>query len=78
MKQLFPLQDLRPGQTALIDRLEGKPEVVQRLQEVGLRCGSQVEMVRGGRPCIVRLGGSRLCYRDCDVTRVLVRTEGDE
>ena len=73
MDQLLPLHDLRPGQTAMIDQLVGRPEVVQRLQEVGLRCGTKVQMVRSGRPCIVRLSGSRLCYRDCEKTRILVR-----
>jgi hypothetical protein len=33
-------------------------------------------MVRQGSPCIVRLENSRLCFRDCELSSVLVRTEG--
>ena len=70
---LIPLHHLPPGQSARIDQLLGNADQVHRLEELGLRRGSTVEMVRAGSPCIVRLAESKLCFRQCDVFQVLVR-----
>ena len=76
MSHLLPLQFLRAGQLAVVDSLIGSAEQVHRLEEIGLRKGSSVEMVQPGSPCIVRLAGSTLCLRDAELFQVLVR-EGD-
>ena len=55
-------------------QLVGPAEQVRRLEELGLRAGARLEMVRGGSPCIVRVDGSTLCFRDDELLRVLVRT----
>lgn len=60
----------------MVDSLIGSAEQVHRLEEIGLRKGSSVEMVQPGSPCIVRLAGSTLCLRDAELFQVLVR-EGD-
>jgi ferrous iron transport protein A len=73
MPNLLPLQLLPSGSSARIDQLLGRDEDVHRLQELGLRVGSRVEMVRGGSPCIVRLDGARLAFRQHDEISVLVR-----
>ncbi len=73
MYDLIPLHDLAPGEKAQVGKLTGHPEHVQRLEELGLRQGSTVEMVRSGSPCIIRLSGCKLCFRQCDKFRVLVR-----
>ncbi len=31
-------------------------------------------MIRSGAPCIIRVDGSKLCFRDDGILRVLVRT----
>lgn len=73
MYDCIPLHYLAPGQCGCIDQLMGCPEEIQRLEELGLRCGCVVEMIQPGSPCIIRLEGSKLCFRDCDVFSVLVR-----
>lgn len=69
----FPLQFLGPGQMADIDQVLGDPESVHRLLEMGMRVGDQIEMVQPGDPCIVRLGGHKLCIRNGSHFQVLVR-----
>jgi ferrous iron transport protein A len=73
MHEIVPLPLLQPGQRARIDQLLGRADDVHRLEELGLRVGSAVEMVQAGSPCIVSLGGTRLCFRGCEATSVLVR-----
>lgn len=73
MPPAIPLQMLAAGQSAEVAELVGRPHEVLRLAEIGLRTGSTVEMVEPGSPCIVRLDGHKLCFRDGDVWSVLVR-----
>jgi Fe2+ transport system protein FeoA len=70
----IPLDSLPPGRTAEISQLAGCPEHVQRLEEMGLREGTLVEMLRHGRPCIIRVAGYKLCFRRSDELSVKVRT----
>lgn len=71
--QVLPLQFLAPGQPACVEEVLGEPADVHRLAELGLKAGVAIEMVQPGSPCIVRLGGSKLCFRDTDLLSVLVR-----
>ena len=64
---------LQPGEIALVDEVCGQPAEILRLQELGLRIGQTVEMVQPGSPCIVRIGGHKLCFRQGEVCSVLVR-----
>ena len=73
MYEQVPLSLLRAGQSAFIDQVMGQADHVQRLEEMGMRAGTSVEMVQPGSPCIVRLGGSKLCFRDSEAMGVLVR-----
>ena len=73
MPDVIPLQLLAPGQSALVDQVCGCAEQVRRLAELGVRGGVEIEMVQSGSPCIIRLAGSKLCFRDSDVLSVLVR-----
>ncbi|MEO2022551.1 MAG: FeoA domain-containing protein [Pirellulaceae bacterium] len=72
MTTSIPLQLLQAGQTARIDHLAGADEVVKRLEEMGLREGTEVEMVQPGSPCIVRLGDVKLCFRETELIHVMV------
>ncbi|HND52110.1 MAG TPA: FeoA family protein [Pirellulaceae bacterium] len=74
---LVPLCHLHPGQSAEVGQLMGLPDMVHRLEELGLRTGAHIEMVQSGSPCIIRLSGSKLCFREADACSVLVRV-GDE
>ncbi len=74
MHDLIPLSLLSPGQSADVGQVLGRPEHVQRLEELGLRGGATVEMVQSGSPCIIRLAGQKLCFRsDDEMLRILVR-----
>lgn len=72
----IPLHLMASGQTARVSQLIGGGDSVQRLQELGLRSGTEIEMVQPGSPCIIRLHGSKLCFRRSDQLNVLVQ-EGD-
>ncbi|MBX7169022.1 MAG: FeoA domain-containing protein [Pirellulales bacterium] len=71
-REMLPLQCLAAGQQGRISQLLGSPEQVHRLEEIGMRQGVLVEMLQSGSPCIVRLGGQKLCFRADDLMRVLV------
>ena len=70
--ELIPLQHLRRGQSAEVVQVLGRPEQVHRLQELGLRGGTHVQMVQPGSPCIIKLSGHSLCFRAAELLRVLV------
>jgi ferrous iron transport protein A len=73
MHDVVPLQMLPLGRPGRIDQLLGRPDEVHRLEELGMRVGAAVELLRGGSPCIVNLAGTRLAFRDNEALRVLVR-----
>jgi len=72
MPPIIPVHRLRRGQTARIHKIVGRPDHVHRLEEFGLRCGTQVQMFRPGNPCILRLSGNKVCLRADDLLHVLV------
>jgi ferrous iron transport protein A len=74
MPTAFPLSMLQPGQSAEVDQVVGRAEQVQRLEELGIRSGETIEVVKSGSPCILRLGTKRLCFREADLLQVLVTT----
>ena len=68
----MPLSFLLAGEKAEVGQVLGQPELVHRLQELGLRHGSLVEMISPGCPCIIRFGGQKFCFRGDELTSVLV------
>ncbi|MEX0611140.1 MAG: FeoA family protein [Pirellulales bacterium] len=72
MHSAIPITALRRGEVAEIDQVLGSPEQVRRLQELGLCGGARLEVVRAGSPCIVRVAGSTLCFREDELLRVYV------
>ncbi|HEY3391387.1 MAG TPA: FeoA domain-containing protein [Lacipirellulaceae bacterium] len=72
MREFLPITLLAAGQVAEIWQLIGPPEAIRRFEELGLRAGARIEIVRGGSPCIIRVGGSRLCFREDAQVQVLV------
>ena len=72
MHDLIPITSLLPGQVAQVRQIVGRPEQVRRLEELGVRDGAVLEMIRGGTPCIVRVGSTKLCFRDGEMCSVLV------
>jgi len=72
MPNLIPLHLLQPGQSGRVFEVEGEPHLVRRLDEMGLRQGTQIRMVQPGQPCIVALDHHRLSFRAADDAFVLV------
>jgi ferrous iron transport protein A len=72
MTSTIPITALRRGEVAEIAQLVGSPENIRRLEELGLRGGARLEIVRAGSPCIVRVAGTTLCFRQDELLRVLV------
>ncbi len=73
MHDVIALHLLGSGQKATIEQLMGCPEEIRRLEELGLSHGATIQMVKPGRPCIIRLSGSKLCFRHNEAFHVLVR-----
>lgn len=69
----MPLDLLRDGEWAEVTEIAGEPTWVARMAELGLRIGCRVQMVRGGSPCMLQVGGCRLCLRGEQVQHILVR-----
>lgn len=73
MHDLIPLNQLQRGSRAQVAEVLGSIEQVQRMREIGVSQGAELEMVQPGSPCIVRFGSSKLCIRADDTLGVLVR-----
>lgn len=71
--RLMPIRYLASGESGRVEQLLGNAEDVRRLEEMGLRCGQDIQMLQPGSPCIIRLGGSRLCFRETDSLGVMVQ-----
>ena len=70
------LDQLRAGQSASVEAIEGQDAIVQRLYEMGLVEGAQVEVVGFaplGDPIEIRLQDYRLSLRRSEAVRVQVR-----
>lgn len=75
MDHLIPLDLLPEGQAGHISQIVGQPDHVHRLHELGLRGGSRIEVFRPGSPCIVRIGGNKVCIRSDQRLRVMVQPQ---
>ena len=69
---VVPLEMMSTGEQGRISALDGSPEFVVRLEEMGLREGVLVRMVRSGSPCILAVNDHRLSLRIDDCATVLV------
>jgi ferrous iron transport protein A len=75
VRELVPLTILRAGQAGRVGEVLGKEDVVHRLREMGLHTGAEIQMIRPGSPCIIRLEGRKLGFRTGEFARVFVRLE---
>lgn len=69
----IPMQLLKAGEVAVVDALVGDGPVTHRLREIGLHDGVELQMVRTGECCIVRLGDRKIGFRTDESASVLVR-----
>lgn len=73
------LDQMRVGQLARIDAIRGDDALVQRLLEMGLLEGEEVEVVGFaplGDPLEIRLGDYRLSLRRSEAARITVTPQG--
>ena len=70
---LLPLEYLGSGEWAEVAEVSGEPGWVNRLAELGLRCGSRLRVLQAGQPCLLQVGESRLSLRGEDLMQILVR-----
>jgi ferrous iron transport protein A len=69
------LDQLRPGRSGRIASLVGDDALVQRLMEMGLFEGEEIEVIAFaplGDPIEIRLGDSRLSLRRTEAARILI------
>lgn len=50
--------DLRAGETGIVVSVEDDAREAKRLADLGFARGAGVEMLRTGKPCLVRTGGT--------------------
>ncbi len=70
------LNDLKPGQTAVIASLSGAPALLQRLYEMGLFEGETLEFVATaplGDPIEIRMGNTRLSLRKTEAAGIHIQ-----
>lgn len=63
MMQLVPLELMATGEQGCVRDVDGSPEFVVRLQEMGLHKGAKVRMVKTGSPCILAVNEQRFSLR---------------
>lgn len=76
MSQIVPLEMLQESERGRVMELVGPDAERHRLQEIGLREGVTVRLVKPGQPCIVAIDGQRLSFRADPGTMVLVEVVG--
>jgi Fe2+ transport system protein FeoA len=70
---VLPLPVIERDEEAVIQSLAGPGPLRARLQELGLLPGARVRVLANGSPCILLVGGTRLCLRGDEADAILVR-----
>ncbi len=70
---LMPLELMASGESGVIEQVQGKPDWIGRMAELGIRHGNRVEVVASGSPCVLKVGECRLCLRVDECARIFVR-----
>jgi ferrous iron transport protein A len=71
---LMPLDMLRAGEVGEVAEVSGPDAAfVGRLAELGIRAGCRVRVVQPGSPCLLDVGGCKLCLRGGECSQILVR-----
>ena len=72
LENIVPMELMAAGEVGHVVQLDGTPEIVHRLAEMGLREQSRVLMIQPGKPCIVAIGDHRFSMRTDDNAEILV------
>jgi Fe2+ transport system protein FeoA len=76
-EMVLPLELLRSGDCAVIEDVQGEPCWIGRMAEMGIRNGCLLQMLQPGSPCLLNVGGCRLCLRGEESMRIMVRPMQD-
>jgi Fe2+ transport system protein FeoA len=69
----IPLSELGLHQTAQVMELDGDEACRHRVEEMGLRPGSAIQMLRCDSPHIIAIDGRRVSFRFSDCVQVWVK-----
>ncbi len=72
MENIVPIELMAAGEVGHVVQVDGAPDVVHRLAEMGLREQARILMIQPGSPCIVAVGDHRLSLRMDDEAEILV------
>ena len=74
-EDLLPLETYRlgPNEWADVEDVSGEPAWVGRMAELGVRAGCRLRVLQPGSPCLLQVGGCRLCLRGDCLMQILVR-----
>ncbi len=78
MSEIIPLNLLRSGTRGAIDLVSGLPNEVQRMEELGISAGNEIEVLQEGCPCIVRCRGAKYCLRGKECSCIWVRVDSPQ
>jgi Fe2+ transport system protein FeoA len=70
---LLPLEMVDGGHWAEVAEVCGEPTWVGRMAELGVAAGCRLRVLQPGSPCLLQVGGCRLCLRGDDAAQILVR-----
>ena len=70
ISQTLPLELLATGEQGTV--VDGDPNLVIRLEEIGLHSGVVVRMIQPGSPCILEINHQRYSFRFDESIHVLV------
>ncbi len=71
-REVVPLWLLAAGEGGTVVAIDGQPDLVVRLQEMGMRPGCQVHVIRAGSVSIVAVGNHRFGFRGSEAAFVMV------
>ena len=63
VSQAIPLEFMDAGDRAVVLEIDGRSDLVVRLEEMGLHAGAKVRMIRPGTPCIIEVNHHRFSFR---------------
>lgn len=69
----MPLEMLRQGEWADVAEVSGDACWIGRMAELGIRAGCRLQLLQEGSPCLLSIGGCRLCLRGDSCSQILVR-----
>ncbi|WP_397571741.1 ferrous iron transport protein A [Schlesneria sp. T3-172] len=72
VSRTLPIEAMAAGERGVVVEIDGTPELVVRLAEMGLHTGTRIRLIRPGAPCILEIEQQRFSFRFDDLVTVLV------